>query len=224
MAYHWRYLYPVVPLIAALAARGLAVSTSWLERRSLPALARAAAPALTLIVAASLLAQAPAAIADRRAYAAGLARAHVALGRALAPLASPAAFATARNGSAPARPSEGGPRLALSDAGAVPYYSGWRALDLFGLDEPRIALTGSRDPAWVMAQRPDVLVLVSTRRDEFAPFPWNAYEAPIYRACLERGMVRAALFAFEPSRYFLWVMTDPRGAAAAALAGAGERR
>ena len=205
MAYHWRYLFPVAPLIVALAARGLAVATDWLARRPLPALARLAAPALALLVAASLLSDAPRVASERLTYARGLERAHVALGRALAPLA--------RRAGPP-------PLVALSDAGAVPYYSGWRALDLFGLDEPHIALTDSRDPAWVMAHRPDAVVLVSTSPDRFVPFPWNAYEVPILEACLAGGMARVARYTFQPDGYFLWVMAQPRGPVARALTGA----
>jgi hypothetical protein len=222
MAYQWRYLAPIVPAIAALAARGLAEATDWLERLSRTARARAAGPALALLVAASLLARAPEAVADRLAYGRGLERAHVALGRELAPLASPLARPAGASPSRERAMARAAPRLALSDAGAVPYYSGWWTLDLFGLDEPRIALGGTRSPEWVMAQKPDVVVLVSTRHDEFATFPWNAYEGPLYRACRERGMTRVALYVFQPSQYYLWVMADPRGPAAAALAaGAG---
>ena len=204
MAYHWRYLFPVVPLLAALAARGLAVAADWLERRPLPVFARLAAPLLTLVVAASLLSDAPRTVADRLAYARDLERAHVALGRALAPLARRAGPA---------------PLVALSDAGAVPYYSGWRALDLYGLNEPHIALTGSRDPEWVLARHPDAVVLVSADADRYLPFRWSTYEAPILRACLAHGLIRVARFTFEPDGYYLWVMAEPGGAAARAVAG-----
>jgi hypothetical protein len=205
MTYNWRYLFPVTPLLVALAARGLAVATDRLECRPLPTLALLAAPVLALVVATGLLSDAPRVTSAQLAYARGLDRAHVALGRALAPLARRAGPA---------------PLVALSDAGAVPYYSDWRALDLFGLNEPSIALTGSRDPAWVMARHPDVIVLVSTSADRFVPLRWNTYEAPILRACLAGGMARIARFTFEPGGYFLWAMADPGGPAGRALAGA----
>ena len=51
----------------------------------------------------------------------------------------------------------------------MPYYSRWRTIDIYGLNDPHIARHG-RDPAYVLAQHPDLVVLISTHETEF-PFP-----------------------------------------------------
>lgn len=56
--------------------------------------------------------------------------------------------------------------LAASDCGFIPYESGMRTVDLWGLTDRRIAVQGF-DPGYVMARRPDVVVLHSLYPMEF---------------------------------------------------------
>lgn len=110
-----------------------------------------------------------------------------------------------------------GARLAISDAGAVPYFSRWWTLNLVGLNDARIATTGRRDPAWVMAERPDVVVLASPRTNRVEPWDWNGWEPALYDACLAAGFVRVALRRFADD-YWLWVMARPDSKAGKGLA------
>jgi len=57
--------------------------------------------------------------------------------------------------------------LAASDCGVLPYVSGMRTLDLWGLNDRTIAERGF-DPAYVMRARPDVVILHSLHPDRYA--------------------------------------------------------
>ena len=106
-----------------------------------------------------------------RFYATGFNLAHLPLGKKLA---------TMRGNGAP-------PVLAINDAGAVPYYSGWKTIDTVGLNNAHIALGGERDPAYVLSQAPDLIVVPSVRTDQLrTPHPW---QTELYEACIRDGMV-----------------------------------
>jgi arabinofuranosyltransferase len=77
-------------------------------------------------------------------YGPDLQRAHVPIGEALAESDVPA----------PAR------TVAVTDAGAIPYYSGWTSIDYIGLNDPEIA-HGADPTEVVMRRRPTVLVVTS---------------------------------------------------------------
>ncbi|WP_181773486.1 hypothetical protein [Amycolatopsis pittospori] len=77
-------------------------------------------------------------------YGPDLQRAHVAIGKGLANAQVPA---TARS-------------LAVSDAGAIPYYSGWRSIDYIGLNDEAIA-HGAQPTDVVKAARPTVIVVTA---------------------------------------------------------------
>jgi hypothetical protein len=195
MGYHLRYLFPAVGPLAVLAGIGTARGFDEAADRA-PALANRAllvgflAVAFVMIPAARLRAT----IEDRLYYAHGLASAHIALGDRLAAL--PAGT------------------IALSDCGAIPYRSGWRTIDLVGLNDAVIARTRDRSPASVFARNPDVLVLASRDSADFQPFFWNPWEAALLEGGIERGFVPVTRYRFNPS-YWLWVLTradDPRGA------------
>ncbi|MEU3274021.1 hypothetical protein ABZ639_24555 [Saccharomonospora sp. NPDC006951] len=77
-------------------------------------------------------------------YGTDLRRAHVAIGEGLASADVPAEFRT----------------IAVSDAGAIPYFSGWNAIDYIGLNDEAIA--GGADPTDVVkAASPMVIVVTS---------------------------------------------------------------
>lgn len=198
MGYQHRYLAPLDPALAVVAVAGLARLGQWLARpQASPALARWAPLALAAAVAAVQLSDAPLAVAGRRWYAEGLARAHEPLGRAL-------------------RRVEPAGRLLVSDAGAIPYLSGWWTLDMVGLNDARIATTRDRSPEALLAPDPDVVVLVSREAGRFVPFQRNPWEGPLYPAALARGLLPLARLEFGPE-YWLWVLARPDSPAGRAL-------
>jgi hypothetical protein len=134
------------------------------------------------------------------AYGESLAHAHERLGRDLLALDMP----------------EG--RLVISDAGAAPYLSRWWTLDLIGLNDAAIATTGRRDPATVLAERPDVVVLVSRERDRFHAAEWSLWEGSLYGACVAAGFVSAGAPRRFADNYWLWVMARAGSKAARELA------
>ena len=201
MGYDHRYLAPLDPTLCVLAGVGL----SRLVARAAhgPAAATVAAvnagAAAALVVAAGLEAvDARAVIAGEVDYGHGLADAHERLGRDLLAIGMPAG------------------RLVISDAGAVPYVSRWWTLDLVGLNDATVATTGRRDPAWVLAQNPDVVVLASPRTDRVEPWDWNPWEPSLYDACISAGFVRVGLRRFADD-YWLWVLARPDSLAGTGL-------
>jgi hypothetical protein len=197
MGYDHRYLAPLDPTLSVLAGVGLARLVARAAAWSVAAAHVGAAGAL--VVAAGLEAVgARAVIASEVDYGHGLAAAHERLGRDLLALEMPAG------------------RLAISDAGAVPYFSRWWTLDLVGLNDATIATTGRRDPAWVLAQRPDVVVLASPRSDRVEPWDWNPWEPDLYDACVAAGFVRVGLRRFADD-YWLWVLARPDSVAGVGL-------
>lgn len=199
MGFHARYLAPLTPLSCVCVAVGAGRLAAWLPARGWVAAARAPAAAwgIAALASLSLLSDATRVVIDRRLYAAGLERAHVTLGRQLAVL----------------------PRgtLAIADAGAVPYLSDWRTIDLLGLNERHIALTQDHDPGYALAQHPDVVVLTSADPDRLVPFAWDRWEVPLYRACLARGMSVVARYRFHAG-YHLIVLMSPEARIARAPA------
>jgi arabinofuranosyltransferase len=192
MGYDHRYLAPLDPSLGVLAGVGLARLVRLVPFA--PPL-RAAIPAALLAVAAGLEATGASAVIDgEAAYGIGLSRAHARLGQDLFALGMP----------------EG--RLVISDAGAVPYFSRWWTLDLVGLNDATIATTGRRDPAWVLAQNPDVVVLASPSVDHIEPWDWNTWEPALFDACIAAGFVRVGVRRFADD-YWLWVLARPGSAA-----------
>jgi arabinofuranosyltransferase len=137
-------------------------------------------------------------IRGRLGYADGMASAHEPLGRDLARLGFRG-------------------RIALSDAGAIPYLSQWWTRDLVGLNDAEIAITGNRDPDRVLATDLNVIVLVSGSRDRYEPVDWNAWERPLYDMAMQRGFACVSIREFEVG-YWLWVLARPDSPEGRALA------
>lgn len=194
MNYEWRYLFPLLPIVCVLAAAGYAKLQSWM--RSVTAWPRSWSTVVLFVIpvvlALRLAADAPDALAERTEYAVGLRRAHANLGNALRVL----------------RVSNDAPVLAIGDAGAVPYYSGWRTIDTLGLNEPHIARSAFHDPEYVFRAHPDLLVLISTRPERFEPL--LQWEAALYEHAVHAGMAHIAALEFK-DEYYLWLMALPDG-------------
>jgi hypothetical protein len=196
MGYEHRYLAPLDPTLAVLAGVGFAWLTARGHETRSGRLAMGIAAAGLAIAVGLNLAAARGTIGGEADYGRGLIAAHARLGRELRALDGPAG------------------RLAISDAGATPYFSGWWTLDLIGLNDPHIARSGHPDPAWVLAQDPDVVVLASASTDHFETWDWNPWESALYDACLAAGFTRVAVRRFA-SDYWLWVMARPSSPASA---------
>jgi hypothetical protein len=185
MGYDHRYLAPIDPALAVLAGLGFARLLASARR------AGAALAALGLALAVGLdMARAPGTLGGEADYGRGLMAAHARLGRELHAI-GPASS-----------------RLVISDAGATPYFSQWWTLDLIGLNDAHIATTGHPDPAWVLAQDPDVVVLASASTEHFETWDWNPWESALYDACVQAGFARVAVRRFAAD-YWLWVMARP---------------
>ncbi|NNM51353.1 MAG: hypothetical protein HKM02_03900 [Pseudomonadales bacterium] len=121
-------------------------------------------------------------------YAMGLNQAHIALGKALHSMGTQHS-------------------IALGDAGSVPYFSDWYAVDTYGLNSNEVALG-----RWhhhypdqvIMSREPDVLVLISSSGHTLATPDEIAYEQLLYRDALERNYHFIGLLRFN-SGYYLWL-------------------
>jgi arabinofuranosyltransferase len=199
MGYEARYLFPVTPTLIAVAVVGMGETvrllTPWLTSR--PRRQRAL---LLAIVAALVLAKGVdhyrrgvlRSVASRRGYGTCLNAAHVALGKYLAGYPGPR------------------PLVAFNDAGAIPYFSGWHGLDLWGLNDPTIALGGKAEPGYsdyVLGRRPDLVIIGSSSGTDYQPtWPW---EPGLHRRLLEAGMKCVKVVTYDEDVYYLWLFARP---------------
>jgi arabinofuranosyltransferase len=194
MGVEFRFCAPTFPLLAVLAGVGLAALVEWAPVRVRPAAVVVIACAASL----GLLRNAEGAIGWAQGYAERLESTHIALGRKLATL----------------RGEGDSPVLAINDAGAVPYYSGWTTIDTVGLNDPTIALSGEHDPATVLDRKPDLVVVPSLKpRNLKAPHEW---QEALYYAAVERGMEKVRRIG--GAYYHLWLIAPPDSRIGVALA------
>jgi arabinofuranosyltransferase len=132
-------------------------------------------------------------------YVQAMQRAHIRLGRDLRAEAPP------------------GAKVAIGDAGAVPYYSGLYSIDILGLNDSYLAhlpgrYTQKMDVDYVLGQKPDFVVVVSK-------LPAEQGFVPEYRVdgLLQTALAQTPAYAlwrvYEfKEHYFLWVYRrgDPR--------------
>lgn len=118
-------------------------------------------------------------------YGDDLRRAHIAVGLALADTDVPADRRT----------------VAVSDAGAMPYFSGWAATDYIGLNDERIA-HGANPTEVLLADDPTVVVVTSPS-PELPPSSWRT---DLPRVLGDRELVGAAQMRPE---YFQLVYATP---------------
>lgn len=99
--------------------------------------------------------------------------------------------------------------VAASDCGLLPYWSGLRTLDLWGLTDRHIAERGF-DTGYVLAARPQAIVLNSYDRAVFQGR--EPYDVALYPAMLDAGYrLRQTYPAYG---YWLWLFTRETEAAA----------
>ncbi|MEV1294388.1 hypothetical protein [Pseudonocardia sp. NPDC049635] len=176
MDYLSRFAWHGLPLLCLAAAMAL----DTVELRRVAAVAAVAGVAWT--TAAGFLAP------DARTlvhYGDDLRRAHVAIGLALADTDLPADRRT----------------LAVSDAGAIPYFSGWTTTDYIGLNDERIA-HGASPTEVLLADDPAVLVVTSASPQP----PPASWRTDLPRVLGERELVGVAQMRPE---YFQLVYAKP---------------
>lgn len=144
-----------------------------------------------------------------RDYGLGLQSAHIALGKRLAELAGDSSEAKAFT-------------VALGDAGAIPYYSEWRTVDIIGLSDRHIATAGGFDVQYVLNHQPDVIVLASNSTDRVQRPRYPEFAA-LYREATRQGYDVVAVLRFEDD-YYIWVLALPNSPVAERLRGWGVTR
>ena len=205
MGQDYRFLVPTAPFLFAVAGVGLdglmrlaasAARRLPSDRLNLRQAASLALPCLAgavyLFVAAQpLCAGISATAAQRRAWQNGALAVHTRLGHVLYGL-----------------DPTGRSVLAMGDCGMCPYYSGWRTIDIFGLNDPQIARTGRIETGYVSRQNPDVVVLVSSSGDSAH---WDGERtASVYTDCVVQGQYRrCAVLCSDPNTHYLWVYAKP---------------
>ncbi|MDP2953181.1 MAG: hypothetical protein Q8O76_07695, partial [Chloroflexota bacterium] len=74
--------------------------------------------------------------------------------------------------------------LAAPEVGAIPYYSGWKTIDLLGLNDEWLARHGVArinylgriqyvDTEYVLGRKPTVVILLSDSPSQVSGFEWN---------------------------------------------------
>lgn len=190
MGFDLRYLYPLMPVMFALAGAGLVVLG-----RALPTRLQVAAPVVVVLLGVWLtfFKWIHASLDEKHAYGRGVEVAHAPIGRWLAEL----------------RPRVARPVVAALDVGAIAFHSRWTVVDTWGLNDPQIALSAAkgRSSEDILARDPSVIIVVSTGRERFEPV--FDYEGPLYAQALERGFRLHRTWEFLPD-YHLWVLVDGR--------------
>ncbi len=178
MAFESRYMIPLFPWIAALAGIGASKAVDWLAARTRQALPIASA---ILLLGAAIPTSALSNVEPWLDYGRGLERAHVTLAHAMHDSGLHDA------------------QVAMMDVGAIGYYADWNTLDTFGLNDAHVALTHRKDVAYVFAQRPALVVLVSKQPKTFsARFAW---EEPLYPEAARLGYRYLCDYRFDPHYY-----------------------
>jgi len=202
MDYDYRFAFPAAAPLHAAAGYGLAV---WLRlalgiRHSTPRRAAAGLTAAMVLVAVTshliLFAKFESSRFQRRSYGAAIESAHIRLGKILGKFQGP---------------RDRRPKIAIGDAGAVPYYSGWQTIDTYGLNDSEIGIRGNHDPSYFLDQQPDLIVIVSRRQHDYRATQFFPREDDFYAPIQRAGFKRLATMAFSLESY-LWIMGDPESA------------
>ena len=113
-----------------------------------------------------------------------------------------------------------GKRLcAVSDAGAIPFYSNYRVIDSYGLNDRDIALArmkGRNHASMVLEKCPDLIVLISNFNQSFQPVIY--YEAEIYKEALKDNYSELGCVWGNPE-YSLFLLAKTRSFADSVVQG-----
>ena len=192
MGYNHRFLFPILPMLLLLAAFGLTNVYRWLTRLKAHELLAVCITALPVAWYFTDFTLAWTRVRfGRLAYQSILERGHVPFAERLRAI----------------DPS-GRSIVAVQDAGAIPFISGWNSIDLCGLNDETIAFSGL-DTSEIAARQVDVVVLNSRQPREHVHWDWDH---ELYEKYLARGFERVATVKAK-KRYFLLVLARPGTAA-----------
>ncbi len=197
MGYDFRFLFPLTPLLLVLAGIGLSLIfkfTAALVPASRPGWTAVAWVGLLMLVywGWNNLPRTDPIFTHKLDYAAGLINNHISIGQTLSQI----------NQKDPA------PILVVTDAGAIPYYSGWTTIDAGGLNDPNIALGKLSAIDYIFGHDPDVLILTSNDLNTFRTD--SAYIKGLYDTALTNEMILITRKPFYQGDS-IWVMAKPGG-------------
>lgn len=196
MGFNWRFVYPSTPLILALAGFGgmrlvdclryasLLGGSDWTNARL------AFVVASLCLVGVSYLAGAGERISETRRIARGINSTYVQLGKTLRAFSGDELF----------------PTMAIGDAGAVPYYSRWRVIDLIGLNDRQIAFSSVPPLDYLMSNQPDLVVIGSFKSDQF--IREGTWQKSFFEGVMQAGMSPQYALKVDDT-YYLWLLTYP---------------
>lgn len=187
MGYEWRYVFPASVVASALAGIGILRLLEGGDTKNRGRLVLAGM--LVLVAVGGLLLTSPQIIHEKQEYARGIVGAHELIGKRLAVTREQVSNRT----------------LATGDVGAVAYYSDWKVIDLQGLNDPHLARAAGFDPDYVMAQHPEVIILISMDSTKFLP-RFRADES-LFETAAKQGFERVSSARFA-DKYYLWVTTS----------------
>lgn len=98
--------------------------------------------------------------------------------------------------------------IGLNDCGAIPYYSGWKAIDFAGLNNRNIALNLSKESVYneISFEKPSVVVLGSRDREKFVPLFAN--EDLFYARYRSLGYRYIGSMEIFPESYYRFYTND----------------
>lgn len=195
MGFDYRFLFPMLALILVLVGSGLTQLFQAVEQRFKhhhTALLSMTWISLLLIIPFLQvnLPRADAVFAHKLDYARGFARNHITLGKQLNQI----------------RHSADHPKLVVTDAGAIPYFSRWHTLDALGLNDASVARQRVNVQAYIFQQDPDVLVLTSNDLQTYRSDS-DLYNS-LYLAAMQNGMKVISRTPFYQGDA-IWVLADP---------------
>lgn len=103
--------------------------------------------------------------------------------------------------------------MAVTEAGLLPFYSGWRAIDTWGLNDRRIAHQGPITPAYLDEQRPHIIMFHAYYSPLTGPGEatdaWNTMVATLDRYAQQNNYILAAVFGLDPGNtHYYYVRSD----------------
>lgn len=195
MGYGYRFLFPIIPSLTAFGAYSIVYLVSANLKIQKKFLKYELSAILYIIIfwcGFSYFTIGQQEYEQRRLYYFALENAHVKLGKAIAQIKLP---------------DSSQPLLALSDAGAIPYFSGWNTIDLFGLNNVEIGFRKNKNPNYVLSQHPTFIILDSADDTNLqAFFPENEV---LYEAAIMQGMEKIFVMTFSKDGLYLIVLGYP---------------
>jgi hypothetical protein len=102
--------------------------------------------------------------------------------------------------------------IATTEAGLLPFYSGWRAVDLFGLNDRAIARAGSFDDEYLARYHPDIIMIATRFPVNMTPGPNEDSRAELVRHAKRyadtRGYTLAAAYGGDRTKAHYYYVSD----------------